>query len=174
MQFAAFDRLHFCVLVIGVISEFLISNGVEIFAMLNQIFFREQLVRVRFNSWEFSPEKNQIRFGFEVNTSYTSNYVPPALASKYAVYVAVRRKDATPIDQGQYPVVLGPYKISNQIDLESNLSPSDVAALGSGCVQFVAFGILTPGDKSIEATAPFSPSSITQHVTVFNSATACL
>jgi hypothetical protein len=83
------------------------QNGVEILSAINQTIFRNALVRVRFDSWEFSPEKNLFAFSFEENRVDTSRYVLPALVDQYAVFVAVRKKDATPPDQGPISDRLG-------------------------------------------------------------------
>src|ERR1700674_3088020 len=54
-------------LLVGVISEFILKSGTDVLAVVNQLLFRNELVRVRFNSWEYSPEKNLVAFGFEEN-----------------------------------------------------------------------------------------------------------
>jgi hypothetical protein len=171
---ANFRRAALSFLVVGALLEFFLSQGPEVLAAVNQSILRNDMVRVRFADWEFAPEKKKITFSFEENRADSANYIPPAIKNKYAVYVGVRKKDATAPGQGQYDLVLGPYQISNQNNLEQTLSESELAMLGNTCVQFTAFGILKSENDSADITKPFVPAASPIRATVFNSATACL
>lgn len=160
-------------LIVGVFSEFFLSHGTELLNAMNQSLFRKEMVRVRFDTWEYAPENKKIVFSFEENRADTSGYVLPALKDGYDVYVGVRRKDATASGQGQYDLMLGPYPISNQPNLEKILTADELTELGNGCVQFTAFGVLKSNDAA-EIPKPFKPAALSNRVSVFNSATACI
>ncbi|MBR0928997.1 hypothetical protein JQ561_20500 [Bradyrhizobium diazoefficiens] len=169
-----FRRAALTFLVAGVLLEFFLSQGPLVLAALNQSILKSDLTRVRFTNWEYSPEVKKIVFGFEEDRMDTSLYVAPALKNKYAVYVGVRKKDATAASQGQYDLVLGPYKISNQSNLEKQLSETELASLGQDCVQFTAFGVLKSDTEKADLPKPFIPASNPNEINFFNSATACL
>ena len=169
-----FRRAALTFLIVGAFLEFFLSQGPIVLAALNQSILKNDLTRVRFTDWEFEPEHKKISFGFEENHLDSSLYVAPAIKNKYAVYVGVRKKDATAAGQGQYDLVLGPYAISNQSNLEKQLTDPELAALGQGCIQFTAFGILKPELGTVEIQRPFTPAAMPSQVTLFNSATACI
>lgn len=172
---ANFRRAALTFLIVGAVLEFFMSQGPQILAAVNQSILKSDLVRVRFSDWEFAPETKKIAFSFEENRADTAGYVPPAIKNKYAVYVGVRKRDATAPGHGQYDLMLGPYSISNQNNLEKLLNDSELALLGNSCVQFTAFGILkSENNDAADVTKPFMPASSSNRVTVFNSATACL
>jgi hypothetical protein len=171
---ANFRRAALTFFIVGVILEFFLSQGPQVLSAINQSILKSDLVRVRFADWEFSPEAKKITFSFEENRADTSGFLPPAIKNKYAVYVGVRKKDATASGQGQYDLMLGPYPISNQNNLEKLLSYDELALLGKSCVQFTAFGILKSENGSADFKMPFMPAASPNRVTVFNSATACL
>jgi hypothetical protein len=159
---------------VGIFSEFARSYGLEIIAAVNQLVFKNEMVRVRFASWEFDPEKKKVSFSFEENRATVAQYIMPALKERYVVYIAVRRKDATPPDRGTYPIVLGPYPISNQPTLERAVSDQELTELGAGCVEFTAFGIMKSEKGITEVSIPFSPEALAGRLSVFNRASACL
>lgn len=171
---ANFRRAALTFFVVGVILEFFMSQGPLVLAAVNQSILKNDLVRVRFADWEFAPEAKKITFGFEENRADTAGYLPPAIKNQYAVYVGVRKKDATAAGQGRYDLMLGPYPISNQNGLEKILSDEELALLGNTCVQFTAFGILKSENGTADFAKPFMPAASPNRVTVFNSATACL
>jgi hypothetical protein len=171
---ANFRRAALTFLIVGAVLEFFLSQGPQVLAAVNQSILKNDLVRVRFADWEFTPESKKIAFSFEENRADTAGYLPPAIKNKYAVYVGIRKKDATAPGQGQYDLMLGPYPISNQNHLEKVLSDSELSALGTSCVQFTAFGILKSENDAADFTKPFMPAASPNRVTVFNSATACL
>jgi len=174
LAIANFRRAALTFLIVGVVLEFFMAQGPLVLAAVNQSILKNDLVRVRFSDWEFSPEIKKISFGFEENRADSAAYVPPAIKNKYAVYVGVRKKDATAPGQGQYDLMLGPYPISSQSNLDKLLSDTELAALGNSCVQFTAFGVLKSETDATDITKPFMPASSPNRVTVFNSATACL
>jgi hypothetical protein len=171
---ANFRRAALTFLVVGVLLEFFVSQGPAVLAAVNQSILKNDMVRVRFSDWEFAPETKKITFSFEENRADSANYVPPAIKNKYAVYVGIRKKDATASGQGAYDLVLGPYEISNQNNLERTLSDSEIAMLGNTCVQFTAFGVLKSENGAADITKPFLPASSPFRSAVFNSATACV
>jgi hypothetical protein len=171
---ANFRRAALTFLIVGALLEFFVSQGPEVLAAVNQSILKNDMVRVRFADWEFAPETKKITFSFEENRADSAGYVPPAIKNKYAVYVGVRKKDATAPGQGQYDLVLGPYQISNQNNLERTLSDSELAMLGNTCVQFTAFGILKSENDATDVKKPFMPAASPIRATVFNSATACI
>lgn len=160
-------------LIVGVLSEFFLSHGTEVVAGLHEVLFRNELVRVRFNDWEFFPEKREIAFGFEQDRFSGSRYVAPGLSDRYQVYVGVRRKAGVAADQGQYDLMLGPYPISNQLAVPKTLTDDEMKALGSECVEFTALGIQREDGKPIEIKLPFDPGKWGGRVIVFNRASAC-
>jgi hypothetical protein len=160
-------------LVVGVLSEFFLSHGTEVVAGMHEVLFRNELVRVRFNDWEFFPAKREIAFGFEQDRFSAGRYVAPALSDRYRVYVGVRKKTGAAADQGQYDLMVGPYPISNQLAVPRTLTDDDMKALGSDCVEFTAFGIQMGADKPIEITLPFDPGKWGAKAIVFNRASAC-
>jgi hypothetical protein len=171
---ANFRRAALTFFIVGVVLEFFMSQGPLVLAAVNQSILKSDLVRVRFADWEFAPETKKIVFSFEENRADTAGYVPPAIKNKYSVYVGIRKKDATAPGQGQYDLMLGPYPISNQNNLEKVLNDSELALLGNACVQFTAFGILKSENDAADILRPFIPAASPNHVTVFNSATTCL
>jgi hypothetical protein len=173
IAFANFRRAALTFLIVGAFLEFFLSQGPAILMALNQSILKKEMLRVRFDTWEFSPEIKKISVGFEENRADTAGFIPSALKDKYSVYVGVRRKDATAADQGQYDIMLGPYSISNQHDLERELSDDELSALGNGCVQFAAFGILKSETDTADFVKPFKPSATPGRVSMFNWAMAC-
>jgi len=171
---ANFRRAALTFLIIGVALEFFMSQGPLVLAAINQSILQKDLVRVRFTDWEFSPEAKKITFSFEENRADTAGFLPPAIKNQYAVYIGVRKKDATASGQGPYDLMMGPYQISNQNNLEKLLSDNELALLGNTCAQFTAFGILKSENGSADFTKPFMPAASPNRVTVFNSATACI
>ncbi len=174
LAIANFRRAALTFFIVGVVLEFFLSQGPQVISAMNQSILKNELVRVRFADWEFAPEAKKIAFSFEENRADTSGFLPPAIKNKYAVYVGVRKKNATASGQGQYDLMIGPYPISNQNNLEKLLSDDELALLGNSCVQFTAFGILTSEDGSANFTKPFMPAASPNRTTIFNSATACL
>ncbi len=170
----SFRRAALTFLIVGALLEFFLSQGPALLAAVNQSILRNDLSRVRFTDWEYSPEIKKIGFGFEENRVDTAGYVAPALKSKYSVYIGVRKKDVIAAGQGQYDLMIGPYSIANQSNLEKQLSDAEIALLGNSCVQFTAFGVLKPETGTVEIAKPFLPASLSNQVIVFNSATACI
>jgi hypothetical protein len=168
-----FRRAALTFLVVGVLLEFFLTQGPVIVAAINQSILNKELLRVRFNAWEFSPETKYVAFGFEENRSDTAGFIPPALKDKYSVYIGIRKKDATAPDQGEYDIMLGPYSISNQHDLDRTLTDEELAKLGNSCVLFAAFGVLRSGSDVPLLAKPFRPADEPTHVALFNWAVAC-
>jgi hypothetical protein len=169
----SFRRAALTFFVVGVALEFFLSQGPAILAAVNQTLLKKDMLRVRFDTWEFSPEAKKISAGFEENRADTSAFIPAALKDSYSIYVGVRKKDATPAGKGQYGIMLGPYPLSNQHDLDRALTDDELSALGNDCVQFTAFGILKSDVDATDVAVPFKPSETAGKVSVFNSATAC-
>jgi hypothetical protein len=173
-EFSRFRTAALTFFIVGVVLEFFLSQGPLVLAAVNQSILKNDMVRVRFSDWEYSPEINKLSFGFEENRADSAAYLPPAMKNKYAVYVGIRKKDATAAGQGQYELMLGPYTISNQSNLERILTDAELAGLGNGCVQFTAFGVLKSEIDSPDIVMPFKPAASPSRVSTFNSATACI
>ena len=168
-----FRRAALTFFVVGALLEFFLSQGPLVLAAVNQSILQKDLERVRFAEWEYSPESRKIAFSFEENRADTAVFIPSAIKARYDVFIGIRKKDATASGQGKYDLVLGPYPISNQTNLEHVLTDAELTLLGAGCIQFTAFGILKPENGTTEIAKPFLP-AVTPRTTVFNSATACL
>lgn len=168
-----FGALALVFLIVGVASEFFLSHGTELIAAAYQMEFKNDLVRVRFNDWEYAPEKKLIGFGFEQNGVNTTGYVLPALKSQYDVYVGVRAKSATPFDHGEYKIIFGPFRLDNQSRLDQTLTPEQISLLGPDCVEFTAFGIPKIDGKTVAISLPFDPDKFGHHVSAFNTAGVC-
>ncbi|MGC2082967.1 MAG: hypothetical protein WA702_06335 [Bradyrhizobium sp.] len=168
-----FRRAALTFLVVGVLLEFFLTQGPVVIAAINQSVFNKSMLRVRFNAWEFSPETKYLSFGFEENRSDTAGFIPSALKNQYAVYVGVRKKDASAPEQGEYKVMFGPYSISNQHDLDRTLTDEELAQLGNGCILFTAFGVLRSGNNTPSLAKPFKPAEAQTPLAVFNWAATC-
>jgi hypothetical protein len=173
-EFTRFRSAALTFFIVGVVLEFFLSQGPLVLAAVNQSILKNDMIRVRFADWEYAPEIKKLSFGFEENRADTAGYLPPAIKNKYAVYVGIRKKDATAAGQGQYELMLGPYPISNQSHLERILTDAELAALGTGCVQFTAFGVLKSETDAPDIVVPFKPAGSPSRISVFNSATACI
>lgn len=156
-------------LIIGVVSEIVLTNSVD----LVRHFFRSELVRVRFNAWEFFPEKNMIAFGFAQDRMNTGLYVLPSEQNKFDVYVAVRAKSGVPYDRGRYDLVFGPYKIETLARQEIGLTAQQHSLLGNACVEFTAFGIEKKTDGA-DIKAPLDVSSQPLKIVAMHTAHACV
>lgn len=154
-------------LIVGVASEFFLRNSVDFV----RYFFRSELIRVRFNDWEFFPEKNMTAFGFAEDRLSTGYYVLPSEQSKYRVYVGIRKKGSVPYDQGRYDLVFGPYQIQTLSRQQIDLNPQQVEQLGSSCVEFTAFGIVSKEGTKIGAPLDVSDGSVES--VAFHTAYAC-
>lgn len=170
---AKFRAAALTFLIVGVILEFFLTQGPAIIAGVNQSILNKAMLRIRFNNWEFAPENKYVSFGFEENRSDTVGYIPSAMKEQYSVYVGIRKKDATAPDQGQYAIMLGPYAISNQHDLDRTLTDDEMAELGNGCVLFSVFGVLRTGNNAPVLDRPFRPAETSAHIALFNWAVAC-
>jgi hypothetical protein len=168
-----FRRSALIFLIVGVLSEFFLTHGVEVIAAANQLLFRDELVRVRFNNWEYAPENQLIGFAFEENHVSTKNYVLPALKDQYDVYVGVRQKTAVPFNRGDFNLMFGPYVLGNQPRLNQTLAGNELALLGHDCIEFTAFGVPKVDGKTVDIALPFDPTKFSPQVSVFNSAGVC-
>jgi hypothetical protein len=173
-EFSRFRTAALTFFIVGVVLEFFLSQGPLVLAAVNQSILKNDMVRARFADWEFAPETRKVSFGFEENRADSAGYLPPAIKNKYAVYIGIRKKDATAPGQGQYDLMLGPYPISNQSNLERILTDAELAALGADCVQFTAFGVLKSDSDAPDIVIPFKPAASPGRVAIFNSATACI
>jgi hypothetical protein len=116
-----------------------------------------QLVRARFTDWDYVPQGNALSFRFEENRVQPRNFVPAAEAEKYYVYVGVRRKGADGPERGEYPILMGPFRIGNSSTISRHLKDEEVAKLGNGCVEFVAFAVRKTDEGSGDFAEPFEP-----------------
>jgi hypothetical protein len=114
-----------------------------------------------------------IGFALEENHIDTNNYVLPALKDQYDVYVGVRQKTATPYDHGEYKLVYGPFRLTNQSPLDQTLTVEEIAQLGTNCIEFTAFAIPRVDGRAIAIMRPFDPVKVGQRISVFNSASVC-
>jgi len=90
------------------------------------------------------------------------------LKNQYDVYVGVRQQSATPVEQGKYQLVFGPYHLANQPRINYSLTADERKMLGDKCVVFTAFGIAKLNGKTIPLTRPFAPNEFEHPVNVFN------
>jgi len=163
-----FRRSALVYLLIGVVSEFILSNSFD----LVHYFLRSELVRVRFDDWEYFPENKALAFGFAQDRIDTGLYVLPSEQKNYQVYVGVRKKTATPYAQGQYDLLFGPYQIETLSRQKVDLTPEQIKALGNDCVEFTVFGI--DSGKKGKLTAPVDVSAGPIKAHVFHAAYACV
>jgi hypothetical protein len=168
-----FRRSALVFLVVGIVSEFFISHGVEILASVNQLIFKDQLVRVRFNDWDYTPQDKLLSFGFEENRANTRSYILPAMKDQYDVYVAVRQKGVTSFDHGDFKLVYGPYHFGNQGRIDHTLSAEELGLLGNGCVEFTVFGVPKVDGKMVQLQTPFNPDKLITPVSAFHAAGVC-
>lgn len=166
---AKFRNSALIFLIIGVLSEFFLTNSVDFVRYL----FRSELIRVRFNNWEFHPEKSTVAFGFVEDRLNTRFYLLPSEQSKYSIYIGIRKKTSVPYDQGRYELVAGPYQIETLSRQQVDLNPDQVKQLGNSCAEFTAFAIeRRAGGAQIKAPMDVSDSSM--HAIALHTAHACV
>jgi hypothetical protein len=165
----AFMIFSLLVFIGGVVSEILLSNS----PLIVSYFLRDDVVRVRFSGWEYRPEDKKILLGFLEEARNIDYYVPQKQKQDFDVYVAVRKRDAMSYKQGSYPVLIGPYGIESQPDIEKVISDGDLAQLGSECIDLVAVGIERKDGRPAEIVSPFTPAKIAAKTIIFNWAYVC-
>jgi hypothetical protein len=157
-------------LIVGVIAEIAVASAPS----LLQHFLKSDLVRVRFSEWQFFPENKRIAFSFFENRLNTGLFILESEQKRFDVYIAARKKDGTPVNQGHYSVVAGPYEMSSQPLVEKILSAAEAEAIGNDCIEFAAFGLEKVSGKPAKVTAPFDPNNAPSRTVVFNTANACI
>jgi hypothetical protein len=166
---AKFRNSALIFLIIGVLSEFVLTNSVDFVRYL----FRSELVRVRFDDWEFYPEKNMVAFGLAEDRLDTRYYLLPSEQNKYGIYIGIRKKGSLPDDQGRYDLLMGPYQIETLSRQQLDLTPEQLKQLGNACVEFTAFAIeKKPGGARFKAPLDVSDGSV--HAIALHTAHACL
>src|ERR1700733_12659424 len=62
---ANFRRAALTFFIVGAFLEFFLSQGPSVLSAVNQSILRKEMLRVRFDTWEFSPETKRVSVGFE-------------------------------------------------------------------------------------------------------------
>ncbi len=161
-------------LVVGVMSELLLSHTVDITHALTQRLFSKEFAGARFQRWVFDPDAPSIAFEVERNQIQLARSVSPPMMLKTDLYVAVREKGENASNVGTYPLLYGPYQFGNIGLVEVSLKPEEAMKLGSRCAQFSVFGVLRTDDRPTSLRAPFEPGALATPPIVFDAASACV
>jgi len=151
---------------VGVLSELILRFGPDAVLAWEQHAFKDQLISARLSDWKYFPEDKKVGFSLIERKVVPTQYVLPAARKQTYVYVVLRRRTDTPIDQGKYDILEGPYSDWNQGNVERVLDEQDLVNLGNECIEFAVFSTQSKSNK-----APFEPAK--ENAVLFDKAFAC-
>jgi hypothetical protein len=125
--------------------------------------------QLRFSAWHVQGANQRIGFSLEETTFSDSPFIQQEDRSEYDVYVAARHPAAARFNEGEYPVLIGPFDFGRRSDVVASITEQQMTALGSECIQLVLFAL----QRSSQPKVPFLPSKLMIKPKVLHAVQSC-